>query len=100
MKYIISESRLTKFALNWLKENLSDLKKYQSGSYTILIDDNTRGYFQISPNKDVLEISDEVKNFFMDAMNMNRDEISRIILKFINQTYGYKLERMRFEREL
>ncbi len=99
MKYIISESRLTKFALNWLKENLSDLKKYPSGGYTILVDDNTRGYFSISPNKEVLEISDEVKNFFMDAMNMNRNEMSKIILKFVNQTYGYKLERMMFERK-
>jgi hypothetical protein len=99
MKYIITESRLTEFAINWLRENFSNLKKYPSAGYTILVDDNTRGYFSISPNKEVLELSDDVKNFFMDAMNMNRDEISKIILKFINQTYGYKLERMRFERE-
>lgn len=98
MKYVITESRLTKFAFNWLIDNFSNLKKYPSGGYTILVDDNSRGYFSISPNKEVLELSDEVKNFFIDAMNMNRDEISKIILKFVNQTYGYKLERMVFER--
>lgn len=98
MKYVITESRLTKFSINWLKDNFSDLKKYPSGGHTILVDDNTRGYFSISPNKEVLEVSDEVKNFFMDAMNMNRDEVSKILLKFVNQTYGYKLDRVMFER--
>lgn len=98
MKYVITESRLTKFAFNWLIDNFSNLKKYPSSGYTILVDDNSRGYFSISPNKEVLELSDEVKNFFIDAMNMNRDEISKIILKFVNQTYGYKLERIVFER--
>ena len=98
MKYVITESRLTKFAFNWLIDNFSNLKKYPSAGYTILVDDNSRGYFSISPNKEVLELSDEVKNFFIDAMNMNRAEISKIILKFVNQTYGYKLERIVFER--
>lgn len=96
MKYIITESRLNKFAWEWLNDNYSNLNVYPNQGYTLLVDENTRGIFSISPNKEVLLADDTIISFLENALNFNRHQISSLLLKWVNKTYGYKLERLSY----
>jgi hypothetical protein len=96
MKYIITESRLNKFAWEWLNNNYSNLNVYPNQGYTLLVDENTRGIFSISPNKEVLLADDTIISFLENALNFNRYQISSLLLKWVNKTYGYKLERLSY----
>ena len=96
MKYIITESRLNKFAWEWLNDNYSNLNVYPNHGYTLLIDENTKGVFSISPNKEVLLADDTIISFLENALNFNRYQISSLLLKWVNKTYGYKLERLSY----
>lgn len=94
MKYIITESRLNKFAWEWLNDNYSNLNVYPNHGYTLLIDENTKGVFSISPNKEVLLADDTIISFLENVLNFDRHQISSLLLKWVNETYGYNLERL------
>lgn len=96
MKYIITESRLNKFAWEWLNDNYSNLNVYPNHGYTLLIDENTKGVFSISPNKEVLLADDTIISFLENVLNFDRHQISSLLLKWVNKTYGYKLERLSY----
>ena len=94
MKYIITESRLNKFAWEWLNDNYSNLNVYPNHGYTLLIDENTKGVFSISPNKEVLLADNTIIDFLENVLNFDRHQISSLLLKWVNETYGYNLERL------
>jgi len=98
MKYIITESRLNEFAWEWLNDNYSNLKVYPNHGYTLLIDENTRGVFSISPNKEVLLADDTIISFLENVLNFDRRQISSLLLKWVNETYGYNLERLSYNK--
>jgi hypothetical protein len=98
MKYIITESRLNKFAWEWLNDNYSNLNVYPNHGYTLLIDKNTKGVFSISPNKEVLLADDTIISFLENVLNFDRRQISSLLLKWVNEIYGYKLERLSYNK--
>ena len=99
MKYIITESRLNKFAWEWLNNNYSNLNVYNSAGWDSLIDENIgKSVFAITPNKEVLQADDTIIDFLENGLNFNKSQISSLLLKWVNQTYGYNLERFYFHQ--
>ena len=99
LKYTITESRLNKFVWEWLNNNYSNLNVYPSHGYTILFDENTgKSVFAITPNKEVLQAHDTIISFLENVLNFNKSQISSLLLKWVNKTYGYNLERFYFHQ--
>lgn len=99
MKYIITESRLNKFAWEWLNDNYSNLNVYNSAGWVSLIDENTRdAVFAITPSKQVLHADNTIIDFLENVLNFDRHQISSLLLKWVNETYGYKLERLIYNK--
>ena len=91
MKYIITESRIEKFAIKWLNDNYGDLERYETDEdpdYLFFVKD---GQVIIDYNKKTgnTYISyDEIWSFFKSFFWLNHQQIQDITKLWVEERYN------------
>jgi len=93
MKIIITESRLERLAINWLKDNYGDLKSFKTEKYPCCI-------YYLKNKKVILEYNKKDKDVFIDyeissflkyMLSMDSPEIQELTKKWLKERYNLKI---------
>ena len=94
MKIIITESKLEKFALNWLNDNYGDLEPFESEEYPdyIFYRKGDVVIFEYNKKNNVVYISyNEIWSFFEMYLNMNYQQIQAITEIWAEEDYNLRV---------
>jgi hypothetical protein len=94
MKFVIRESKREIITQKFLTYNYDDLKPYPFRGWLMFSkNSHDKTVLAISPNREVLNISNEIINNLKSFFGYDEKESRRIVLNWFNETYNYKLER-------
>jgi hypothetical protein len=91
MKYIITESRLEKLAINWLNNNYGDLEPYETEEEPdyIFYKKGNRVIFEYNKNSGAIYVDyDEIWTIFEAYFTMEYEQIQHIIKMWVEGQYN------------
>lgn len=100
MKYIITESRLERIAINWLNDNYSDLEPYETEKYPnqVFYRKGKEVIFKyIEKNGQVFFNYREVWSFFKSFLGMENEQIKDITKLWVEEYYNLRVTTTRVE---
>ena len=94
MKFIISESKLEKTAINWLNNHYGDLTPLETEKYpnTILFIKDDKVIFDYNKKNGKVYIDyDEIWSFFESFFDMNYEQIENITKVWVEEHYKLRV---------
>jgi hypothetical protein len=91
MKYVITESRLEKLAINWLNDNFGDLEPVQSEKYPnfIYYKKNNKVIFEYNKKYEKVSVGyDKIWSFFEHYFSMEYQQIQELIKLWVEERYN------------
>jgi hypothetical protein len=91
MKYVITESRLERLAINWLNDNYGDLEPYEIEEEPdyIFYKKGNRVIFEYNKNSEAIYVNyDEIWKIFDDYFTMEYEQIQHIIKMWVEEQYN------------
>ena len=95
MKYIITESRLNKFILDWLDENLTRID-YTSLPRVFFVRDNDGVMFHDKRNGYV-NITNKIWRLLKQFFGLTNEEVHEITKEWVEECYNLDVNRMETE---
>ena len=91
MKYVITESRLERLAINWLNDNYGDLEPYEIEEEPdyIFYKKGNRVIFEYNKNSGAIYVDyDEIWTIFEAYFTMEYEQIQHIIKMWVEEQYN------------
>jgi hypothetical protein len=97
MKYIITESKLERVAINWLNDNYGDLKLIHTEKVPLLnfYMQNKNVIFDYRIKTKEIFITMDIWKFFMGYFSMEYKEISKLLIKWVEDNYNINVKKIK-----
>jgi hypothetical protein len=97
MKYVITESRLEKLAINWLNNNYGDLDLIHTEKTPLsnFYMKNKNVIFDYRIKTKEIFITMDIWNFLKNFLSMEYKEISKLLIKWVEDNFNINVKKIK-----